>query len=65
MHTSKITAVGRYSVNRFQLRPSRPSRYTLWTIEELRHLACQLQLPDVHSKTRLELLELLAGQPQE
>jgi hypothetical protein len=32
-----------------------------WSVEELRSLAVQLQLPDAARKTRHELLELLAG----
>lgn len=44
-----------------QPRPPRQSRYAAWTIEELRGLAGQLQLPNASGKTRRELLELLAG----
>lgn len=36
-----------------------PTRYASWSVEELRALAVQLQLPDAAAKTRRELLDLL------
>lgn len=42
--------------------PMRPPSYAAWTVEELRELAEQLQLPDATVKTRCELLEILAGE---
>jgi hypothetical protein len=39
------------------LRP--PTDYNYWTIEELRALGTQLQVPDARRKTRAELLEIL------
>lgn len=42
-------------------RSSRPAGYGAWTIEELRALARQLQLPGADAKTRRELLEIFSG----
>ena len=39
--------------------PPRYADYERWTIEELRALGAQLQLPDARRKTRGELLEIL------
>lgn len=42
--------------------PMRLSSYAAWSVEELRELAKQLQLPDATLKTRRELLEILDGE---
>jgi hypothetical protein len=40
-------------------RPARePPDYRSWSVEELRALACQLQLPGAAAKSRSELLRL-------
>ncbi len=51
--------------SRAMARPVQLSSYAAWTIEELRELATQLQLPDAMLKTRRELLEILDGDSAE
>jgi hypothetical protein len=63
MYASKSAALIRPVAWRMRADPSLVCRYAAWTIEELRQLACQLQLANAGAKTRRELLELLAGHP--
>jgi hypothetical protein len=63
MHSFK-SSVARPVKLRRQPSPPLCSRYAAWTIEELRGLAGQLQLRDANAMTRRELLDVLAGQPE-
>lgn len=60
MHSFK-SSVAQSVTWRRQPSPPLRSRYTAWTIEELRRLAGQLLLPNANGMTRHELLDLLAG----
>lgn len=63
MHSFKSSVARPVKLGR---QPSPPlcSGYAAWTIEELRGLAGQLQLRDANAMTRRELLDVLAGQPE-
>jgi hypothetical protein len=46
------------SAPKTELEPSRPEiDFRHWSVEELRALACQLQIPGASSKNRQELIE--------